>query len=1119
MVSNAPANQITGLDEFLGVFNTPEVKAEVTPFRFVIQRKQRRSMGGKFSQGLTHEITENVEINPNEDLFGLRRWIGQVRQDPASVMLLNIGKVKEEAMAAPLGFSEMMKSGRPVLISSTDREMRDQLMARIDLTFTRVPQAVLTNPVLGVSLRSRIQRKKGFIGSVRPLLDLEFISQPLMQKLIKINAGGDPSELTDPELVNAMLVGDLYSRYRQALTLFKEQMQNSSMNIQQMMSMFDLLLADIPLAEAVKAFAEFYPKDNDPSGQIQTKADLFGHLNQFVNAQEGSSRAQGRSQKVDVIFKRITSLVVEYRSKIDPVLFERCSFIYNRTEDEKNQHNNLIPVFHYLGKVIDAGEEAIKEEFKQNIGNVVYELVQIANLSDEQARASGAQGRQRVAQALLPMFSMAKFQASHLVQISPQNRDTLLNKEKFINLFRNLPMTVQDLREIWKRLDQILNHNQVVTDEVRRSTLDVIEGAAATREKALREIYIVNAALELVNYPFHVGEAKISMVERLCGLSVIQNRLGFEASLAATQPTSIGIFTRPNEKSLGKLQNDPAILSRAYTALIALQVEKHVKKVIDKKIGYLQSTFGENFFEVIYQNVVAINDLPLSRTQLAWFIRTRGLLGNLSEKGFRTEQENDLVDNCLTLEGPTIPGKKKETRSYKEFDSFEQLYQTAQNQFLQLLNDLKTAGASKDPTSDVHALIWSLFRRGIYNLNRGEAKEVFRKSVFYNTLREAIARVSSENYSIFTKDIQAEGVKIFVHPSMHFLLTVGSRFNFLIEKKVVRYQLVGSPVSKPEDLDALSRTFHEKLSALLSREDSPEEIRALKFVGDEILRITRLWYDYSRFLTFALLDRLLTESVIKELVPGDILPLNLWYLKDDVKLCLGPAMTTQQNVPFTKILQVPENMGNIQKNNRSSSTTIDDFTIEVHKITHVRNELLNIQGIAEDVLDILQNLTHERAESALVTKYEQTLMHLTRVLDKPLRYFTEKDVQAMHTVAAVLRSTLQAFYNTPGSQKDQLVQRVQAQLRSRRSDGHTLKMNFTDGFILDKTTIKVMQKERVGDEIVSKQRKMEVEVDATYQTLPSRIREVIRVHQILANKQHVVFSPEGQKKNQLNYVL
>ncbi|NIV36133.1 MAG: hypothetical protein GWN58_43800, partial [Anaerolineae bacterium] len=69
-------------------------RAEINPFRHVIQRKARRSMGGKFSKGLTHEVTENVEINPNEDLFGLRRWLGGIRQDPASVMLVQISKIK-----------------------------------------------------------------------------------------------------------------------------------------------------------------------------------------------------------------------------------------------------------------------------------------------------------------------------------------------------------------------------------------------------------------------------------------------------------------------------------------------------------------------------------------------------------------------------------------------------------------------------------------------------------------------------------------------------------------------------------------------------------------------------------------------------------------------------------------------------------------------------------------------------------------------------------------------------------------------------------------------------------------------------------------------------------------
>ncbi len=52
-----------------------------------------------------------------------------------------------------------------------------------------------------------------------------------------------------------------------------------------------------------------------------------------------------------------------------------------------------------------------------------------------------------------------------------------------------------------------------------------------------------------------------------------------------------------------------------------------------------------------------------------------------------------------------------------------------------------------------------------------------------------------------------------------------------------------------------------------------------------------------------------------------------------------------------------------------------------------------------------------------------------------------------------------------------------------------------------------------------RQKKMEVEVDAKYQTLATRIREVVRTHDIIAQKQFIVFSPEGQKRKQMDYVL
>lgn len=1117
LVSNVPVDQIVGLDQFLAVFNSPEVKAEVNPFRYVIQRKARRSVGGKFSKGLTHEVTESVSINPNEDLFGLRRWLGGIRQDPSCVMLLNINKIKEEPLAAPLIFSELIKTGRPILVTGADRTTQDQLLAKVDLSCVQLPATVQQNSSLKTMLTSRVQRRKGFVSTLRHLLDLDFLPAPIQEKVTRICGGGDPSELSESETVNLSLLADLSSRYHHALAQYRETLLSGSLNIQQLMSMFEILLADLPLEQAIKAFSAFLGQDEERPETIRSKSELFGFLNRYINARDGSSRGMGRTEKLDQVVKRLTSVVIGHRARVDPMLWRRCGFIHTLEAEEEQLLKELEPLHFFLKKTAEGGAEAITPEFKQKLAEATFQLVSLSNQTLEQVQNDSGLARQRAAQHLLRLFQMAKFQAAHLVQISESNRATLLEKGKFIELFRKIPISAEDLRGISARLNGELYRYQIISEAIRKSTLDVIVGHAKDREKSLREIYIVNAAQELVNFSFHLGEHNLSSLDRLCGLAVAQSRFGFDVALQATRPNSIGLFIEQGEPPLGQLQNEASVLSHAYTALIGMQVERHVRKAVDHKIGYLQGTFGDNFFEVIYQTVVNRHDLPLSRNQLASFIKKRGLLGSLGAKGWKSERENDLLDSFMTMDDIELSAKKPQ-RDFREFDTFQQSYQEAARGFKQLLGELRAQG-NEDAANNIKALIWSLYKRGVYNLERQEAKDAFRKSEFYNTLKDLIAKISSENYSVFTKDIQSEGVKIYVMPRFHFLLTLGSRFAYLIESKVVRYQLIASPAETLQELDSISRVFNEKLDIIHGDQSPQAEFAPFFEAGQEVQRATAIWREYSRHLAFALLDRFLSETVIKQLKPGKILAQHLWYLPDALKLGLGPAVTAQNVVPFSKILQVPENMGNIQKNPKSCSTTIDDFTIEVHKISRLREEVENIESIAEDVLDIIQNLTHERAESQLVMRYEQGLQHLIRLLSKSLRYYAEQDVQNLHAVSNMLRNTLHAFYSTPGTQKDQFVMRVQNQLQARRSDGHTLKLNFTDGFILEKTEIRVMQRVKQGDEVVSRQRKMEVEVDASFQTLPMRIREVIRTHQILEKKRHIVLSPEGQKKKQIDYVL
>lgn len=1119
LVSNAPGNKIVGLDGFLKTFNNKTVRAEVTPFRYVIQRRVRRSMGGKFGKGLSQEVTENVEVNPNEDLFGLRRWLGGIRQDPGCVMLLNVNKVRDEALGAPLIFSEMLRTGRPILVTGATPEIQDQLLSQIDLTFQAVPAAIQANQALKSSLSLRVNRRKGFVNTVRPVLELEGLPAAVVQKLQQINAGQD-AQLTDGEVVNVCLLADLATRYLPPVVQFREAMRNASLQMPQLVTMFEILTSDMPLYQTVDAFKGYFTEEiQNDSSKLKTRGAVFGEVYRALNSKEVGTRGGSKAERMDDFFRKLSSFVILFRAKADPQLWRRCHFLGDLDPAERDIINALLPFHALLAKQIESGAAEPGPEFMTRLGETIFELVDQANRKPETLGGEKGILRQATAARLLPLFRLNKFSAPSLVHISEQNRPTLLNKEKFMALFRKIPVTLEELQELEPRLHAIVYVNEHVADEVRKSTLDVMLGHAKERDKRLREIYILNAVPELVNYNFHLGEQVITPTERMTAFAIGENRLGLELLIDPADTQSIGMFVFPDEAPFGKLANDPHLVSQAYTTLLGLQVERLVRRAVDHKINYLQSTFGENFFEVIYQSVVDRNDLPLSRNQLAWYVQRHGLLGNLQAKGWKQEEEDELDDDFITVEVSAITGAKAQPPK-RNYTNFPERFAELSAKFAALLEQLKSEAESDPREANPAVLIWQLYQKGVYNLSRTEAKETFRKSVFNNYLKDIIAQISSENYSIFTREIQQEGVKIFVPRAYYYLLTIGSRFSFLVADKVVRYQLLASPADSKEQLDTLSRVFVDKIDERLADANPLPDVLALRAVGEAIKHCNALWWDYSRHIAFALIDKVLTNTIVAQLQPGAILPQNLWYLPDDTKLCLGPSATASDLVPFQKVLQVPENMGNIQKNPKSSSTTIDDFTTEVHKIQRLKDELENIVSIAEDVLDILQNLTHSRTESPLVQKYEQNLAKLIQVLGTPLRHFTEKEVQMLHALAKGIRETLQAFYQTPGSTKDQLVGLLQAQLRARRSDGHLLKLNFTDTFVLETTEIKVMQKvKKDSGEVVSRQKKMEVEVDQSYQTLATRMRDVIHTHGLLGHKDHIVFQPEGQKKKQLEYVL
>ena len=1117
LVSNDPSNQIEGLDDFLRVFNTGENKAEILPFRYTIQRKAKRSIGGKFGQGLSTEVTESVDIKLNEDLFGLRRWMGAIRQDPSSVMLLNIHKVKEDALASPLAFSDLLKTGRPILVTGADHTARAQLLATIDPEFEKMPKEVENDHNLKLSLVSRVQRPKGFLQTIRNLLEFDYLPQKIKDRINEINTGGDPSKLSEAEIVNLCLLADIASRYRAVLDNFKNVLENSNLQMAQVMNMFELLMADVPLKQVIIGFKEFLDTEEVDFAKVKNKSQLFGHIYKYFSTDDGSSR-QGRMDRLSRFNKTLQNQVIKHRTRIDPFLWRHCHFLSNAEPIEKKMIEGLKPLFRVTQQFLKTGEKEAPENLRKQFALQVYELAQHANANTANFRIQEDYTRHSAANRLLSLVHLENGRAFDMNKYL-ENGQLVPSADAFMKRFLTLPLPPEDLKKVLTNLRPVLFLNEVVSAELQKSTLDVMHNANKAREKTLRDIYVLNSLEELVTYSFHMGDNQIGGIDRVSAINLGQGRLGFEISGTPQNDYSIGLFTRKDEKPLGQLTNEPNLLRLAYTELIGLRVEKLVKRMVDRKINYFQQTYGKNFFEVIYNGVVTSNNLPLSRNQFANFIKKRNILGSLDAKGWKPTNENEMQDPFfIFVDNPAQIYKMKQESG--PLQNFEPHLAKISATFRQFLNDLKK-GAEENPNEgNPKYLLWNLCKQGIYNLSRPEAKGLFRKSVYFRYLQDLIAKISSENYSTFASNIVDDGIKIYVPWKYNYLQLIGTRFGFIIDNKVVKYQLLSAPTDNPKELDPVSKTMYEQMEALLNAENVSAETRMILDIGDLINKMNSYWQEYSRCITIAMVDRVLSETVVKDLEPGRILAKNLWFLPDQLKLGLGRSVVSSEAIPFAKVLQAPEIMGNIVKNPRSSNTTIDDFSIQVHKISNLRNDFDTTLSLAEDTLDILQSISHDKVDAPGIAKYEQALQHVVKIFSKPLRAFKEKDVQDLHTVAVQIKEILQTFQNSPSAQKNKVTTRIQAHLQSRRSDGHSIKLNFTDEFIIDKTEIKVMQKVKRGDEVIGKrQKKIEVELEATHLTMPLKIREVVRTQDILANKRYVVFSPEGHKKKQVDYAM
>ena len=458
---------------------------------------------------------------------------------------------------------------------------------------------------------------------------------------------------------------------------------------------------------------------------------------------------------------------------------------------------------------------------------------------------------------------------------------------------------------------------------------------------------------------------------------------------------------------------------------------------------------------------------------------------------------------------------KQEILLPEKFQNFEKIYQDHFQSFLNLLEDVKKSAETFSDPNNPNVIIWSLYQKGIYNLSSKQAQKAFKESIFFKMLQEFIADTSSKHYKNFTGEVMAKGANLFVPRKYRELLFVGTHFSFLAKDKLARFNLLFSP-SPLKDLDPLSYIISNEFDIESQKAAPRKDVDSLGKMIRLIRRCNRIWAEFSRSLTIACVDRILTETS-KTVGPGKILPQHLKISVDDSKkLALGKAVVSGQD-DFAMVMQNSQDTGNILFHKDGNMTTLHEFAIAANKIEKLREDLFHLSGLAQDILNILRMLTYNKVEAPLVAKMESSLEVLVQVLSRPLRGLGENDIQTCHKLAnnlKTLRLNLQEI--RLGDKDKRFISKLRDELHDRRSDNHLAKLEFSDAFILLMTDVKIVQTTEEGD---VKQEKKEMEVEVGYETLPQRIRETLKIHNILRKKKYVIFVPEGQKKKQVDYLL
>lgn len=389
-VSLLEKRQIEDIEVISALLQKKNFSTDFFEYKVVKKTEIRRPINPKFKDGPKQKVIIEDKINVNIDFKTVRQLVWRVLKDPENVLLLQLSRTKGEPLSLPFIFEEVFNKNRQILVTGLTNNVRLQLITKPDLSFETIPSTVEKNHFLKEQLIKRAGRAKGMQSTARELLDFPGLPKKISEKITAL-ATGKKEQFSDEQVINLIILSDLYSRYFPVLQNFQADVMEKRGTVANLSRQFQDFTKNIDTKYLVSKLSSYLGEEG---GKSKDNNQVFQFLYQRLQRMtDGKLFVKGKLLDVKSLFLTLRSMICLARSQQDPELWNRCLFFLKPEEGIPQTQPNLKTIISLASKsqerILISHVASSRNLIEIYITNNIHEIIRRGKISLAENLLSG----------------------------------------------------------------------------------------------------------------------------------------------------------------------------------------------------------------------------------------------------------------------------------------------------------------------------------------------------------------------------------------------------------------------------------------------------------------------------------------------------------------------------------------------------------------------------------------------------------------------------------------------------------------------------------------------------------------------------------------------------------